>query len=72
MSIYGENIYCGLFKDGVDVIKPTGEVIHYSDRSLNIEEGSVWAFCIDKKGCKWIGTGSGLFMADKDLFHFRK
>lgn len=72
MSIYGENIYCGLFKDGVDVIKPTGEVIHYSDRSLNIEEGSVWAFCIDKKGCKWIGTGSGLFMADKDSFSFSK
>ena len=72
MSIYGENIYCGLFKEGLDVIKPTGEVVHYSDKALNIEEGSVWAFCIDKKGCKWIGTGSGLFMADKDSFLFSK
>ena len=39
MSIYGENIYCGLFKEGLDVIKPTGEVVHYSDKALNIEEG---------------------------------
>lgn len=72
MSVYEDKIYCGLFKQGLDVISSSGEMVHYPVPALNIEEGSVWAFCIDRQGRKWIGTGSGLFVADKQSFFFSK
>lgn len=72
MSIYENKIYCGLFKQGLNIISPSGDIVHYSDREMNIEEGSVWIFFIDSQGRKWIGTGSGLFIADKNSFSFSK
>lgn len=64
MEHYNDRIYCGLFKQGMDVFSLPGEHLrNISDTELNIDEGSVYAFLIDSKGRKWIGTGWGLYTA---------
>ena len=71
MAIYGNQVYCGLFKQGMDVVQlPRGTVKHYDYEQLGIGEGSVYAFYIDRKGNRWIGTGWGLCRANPDSFTF--
>lgn len=73
MTTYGDEIYCGLFKQGLDVIRLSDEKItSYSNKDLNIEEGSVYFFHVDSRGYKWIGAGWGLYRADPDSFRFNK
>lgn len=71
MWSYDGRIYCGLYKQGLDVIE-NGKVINYSPKQLGLEEGSVYVFYIDSRGVKWIGTGWGLYRADKDSMSFLK
>ncbi len=73
LSMYTHNnqLFCGLFKHGMDVIQlPGGTVRHYSPQELNIDEGSVYAFYIDSKGNKWLGSGWGLYKASPGSFTF--
>ena len=72
LSAHGGRIYSGLFKRGLNEIRPDGSRRHYDYPELNIEEGSVYAFYIDRSGRKWIGTGSGLFVAPKGSFVFSR
>lgn len=73
MSVWGDQVFCGLFKQGLDVIQLGGKDFkHYSYTALNIGEGSVYSFFIDKNGFKWIGTGWGLYKASPGSFHFTK
>ena len=73
MFAKGDQVFCGLFKQGLDVIQlPGKKVKHYGYESLNIGEGSVYSFFIDDKGCSWIGTGWGLYKAAPGSFHFSK
>ncbi|NDV64264.1 two-component regulator propeller domain-containing protein [Bacteroides sp. 224] len=67
VEYHDKKVYCGLFKQGMDVVSLPGEHLrNYSEKKLGIEEGSVYSFLIDSKGRKWIGTGWGLYMADRD------
>ena len=60
---YNNHIYSGLFKQGMNEISVPDERIRcQTEQELGIEEGSVYAFTIDSKGRKWIGTGWGLYM----------
>ena len=71
MWYYGGKIYCGLYNQGLNVID--GDVlVNYSPQQLGIEEGSVYAFFIDSKGCKWIGTGWGLYRSNNGSMSFSK
>lgn len=73
MFAWGDQLFCGLFKQGLDVIGVADkEVKHYSPEDLKIGEGSVFAFFIDKDACRWIGTGWGLYKADPESFDFQK
>ncbi|MDR0574071.1 MAG: response regulator [Tannerella sp.] len=73
MSIYGNQVYCGLFKQGMDVVQlPGGTVKHYGYEQLGIGERSVYAFFIDSKGQRWIGTGWGLYKASSGSLAFSK
>ncbi len=73
MQAYDNQIFCGIFKQGMDVIQLPGETMrHYSPQELNIDEGSVYAFYIDSKGCKWIGGGWGLYKAEPGSFRFQR
>lgn len=73
MSAKGDQIFCGLFKQGLDVIQlPGNKIKHYSYESLQIGEGSVYSFFIDTEGYKWIGTGWGLYKASPTSFEFQK
>lgn len=72
LSAHGGHIYAGLFKRGLNEIRPGGRCKHYDYPQLQIEEGSVYAFHIDRSGRKWIGTGSGLFTAGKGSFVFSR
>ena len=73
MFVKGSQLFCGLFKQGLDVIQlPENKVCHYTPEELNIGEGSVYTFFIDNEGYKWIGTGWGLYKAAPTSFHFDK
>ena len=73
MTTYGDDIYCGLFKQGLDIIHLPGEKLTtYSNKDLNIEEGSVYFFHVDSKGYQWVGAGWGLYRAEPNSFHFNK
>ncbi|WP_455672980.1 hybrid sensor histidine kinase/response regulator transcription factor [Phocaeicola sp.] len=73
MFAQGQQVFCGLFKQGLDVIQlPENRIQHYSYEDLNIGEGSVYTFFIDKDGYKWIGTGWGLHKAAPGTFKFQK
>ncbi|NDV80421.1 two-component regulator propeller domain-containing protein [Bacteroides sp. 51] len=73
MATYGEDIYCGLFKQGLDIIHLPGEkVTTYSNEDLNIEEGSVYFCYIDSRGYKWVGAGWGLYRAEPNTFRFNR
>ena len=73
MSAFENQVFCGLFKQGLDVIQlPGGAVKHYGYEQLGIGEGSVYAFFIDSKGYRWIGTGWGLYKAAPGSFAFEK
>jgi ligand-binding sensor domain-containing protein/signal transduction histidine kinase/DNA-binding response OmpR family regulator len=73
MYAYGDQIFCGLFKQGLDVIHaPSRKVTHYTPEQLGIAEGSVYCFYIDSKGYRWIGTGWGLYKAKPGTFTFKK
>ena len=73
MFAKSNQIFCGLFKQGLDVIQlPGRQVKHYSYESLNIGEGSVYSFFIDNKGNSWIGTGWGLYKAASGSLDFSK
>ena len=69
---FQDQIYCGLFKAGLDVIRIPGYAIrHYTPSELKIGEGSVYVFHIDKEGRKWLGTGWGLYVAEPGSFNFQ-
>lgn len=73
MTIYEEQLFCGLFKQGMDVIRLSDEAVrHYTHQELNMEEGSVYFFYIDSKGYRWMGTGWGLYRAEPNTFTFEK
>lgn len=73
MSVYGDEVFCGLFKQGLDVIhRSSGAVRHFGYGQLGIGEGSVYSFFIDSKGTRWIGTGWGLYKAAPGSFAFQK
>lgn len=73
MSVYGDEAFCGLFKQGLDVIQlSSGAVRHLGYEQLGIGEGSVYTFFIDSKGNRWIGTGWGLYKATPGSFTFQK
>lgn len=70
---HANQIYCGLFKAGMNVIRQPGNALtHHSVEELNIGEGSVYAFHIDRNGRKWIGTGWGLYIAEPGALTFTK
>lgn len=73
MSVYGDEAFCGLFKQGLDVIQLSSSTIrHFGYEQLGLSEGSVYSFFIDSNGNRWIGTGWGLYKAAPGSFAFRK
>lgn len=73
MFVKGNDVFCGLFKQGLDVIGTAGNLArYYSPEELGIDDGSVYSFFIDNRGDRWIGTGWGLYRAAPGSFRFTK
>lgn len=72
LTVHKDKLYCGLFKQGLNVITENDNVTHYTYQDMQINEGSIYAFWIDKAETKWLGTGSGLFKAAKNSFIFSR
>lgn len=67
VEYHRNHVYWGLFKQGMDIISlPDEHLRNVSEKELGIPEGSVYAFQIDGKERKWIGTGWGLYKAETD------
>ncbi|MDR1813504.1 MAG: response regulator [Tannerella sp.] len=67
VSIIDNQVLCGLFKQGMDVVQlPEGVIRHYSPEQLGMGEGTVYSFLKDSRGRRWIGTGWGLCMSEPD------
>lgn len=73
MTTHNNQLYCGLFKQGFDIIDlSTQSIKHYSPKSLNIDEESVYALLVDSKGQTWLGNGWGLYLAKPGTLDFKK
>lgn len=72
LTAHKDKVYCGLFKQGLNVITENDKVTHYAYQDMQINEGSIFAFWIDREENKWLGTGSGLFKAAKNSFIFSR
>ncbi|MBQ8774163.1 MAG: hybrid sensor histidine kinase/response regulator, partial [Muribaculaceae bacterium] len=60
---YGDELYTGFARDGLDVISPDGKVRNISFGAQG-QDNSVYAILVDSKGNEWIGLGSGLYRRD--------
>lgn len=73
MILHGNQLYCGLFKQGLDVINiSTGNIEHHNPKRLNIDEESAYALLVDSKGQTWLGNGWGLYRAEAGSMEFSK
>lgn len=72
LTAHQGKLYCGLYKQGLNVLDEKGIIKHYSHTNIQINEGSIFTFKIDKEENKWLGTGSGLFKAPKNSFIFAR
>ncbi|NDV83112.1 hybrid sensor histidine kinase/response regulator transcription factor [Bacteroides sp. 51] len=71
MSYYNNQVYCGLFKQGMDVFELSQKSFrHYTAKDLNLAENSIYAFYVDSKKQTWIGNGWGLYMAPPGSLSF--
>lgn len=73
MMLDGDKVWCGVFKNGIDLIDVnTLQTKHLSPSELGIsEEGSPYALFKDSKGHLWMGTGRGLYRKTEG-YHFAK
>lgn len=63
LMIDGDNVWSGIFKNGLDIINRKSHAFtHYSPRDLHLSEGSVYALFKDSKGRIWLGTGQGMYV----------
>lgn len=73
MFAYRDQVWCGLFKQGLDVFQlPNKTVKHYSNKELNLGEESVYCLCVDSKGQTWLGNGWGLYKAPSGTLNFTR
>ncbi len=64
LYIHDGNLYCSLFRQGVDVIRLSDrKLTHTVENALEDTDGVVWSMCVDRKKRSWIGSGGGLFMS---------
>lgn len=63
ISTHEDKVYVGMFNEGLMVVDAREHTRQISPNELGTEDTSVFAFLIDNEGNKWIGTGSGLYMA---------
>jgi len=68
-----QQIWIGLFKNGIDIYnsKTKKLINHLNDKALNIDEPSIWAMHLDRKGDIWIGNGWNVYSTDKNTLHFK-
>ncbi|NDV80989.1 hybrid sensor histidine kinase/response regulator transcription factor [Bacteroides sp. 51] len=70
---YDDKMYCGLFKQGMDIFNLSRKnIFGVNEKPLGIEEGSVYSFLIDSKERKWIGAGWGLYRAEANKNEYIK
>lgn len=68
-----DRVWVGLFKNGIDIYdSKTLNVQHLSQEELGIDESSIWAMHLDKKGRIWIGNGWGVYSSSRDKIHFQR
>lgn len=73
MYAHDGEIYCGLFKQGLDIIRQSGEKVkHYESETLSLGNGSIYSLFIDNDGNVWIGSDWGLYKAAPGTLHFEK
>ena len=73
MESYQNQIYCGLFKAGMDILQSPGTVVkNYSPEELKLGEGSVYVYKIDSRGRKWMATGWGLYISEPGSTSFER
>lgn len=75
LSMYacGNDVYCGLFKQGMDVIRLSEKKVeHYGDEIFSVGNGSIYSFFVDNEGNAWIGSDWGLYKSKPGIFHFEK
>lgn len=73
MFAYKDRVWCGLFKQGLDIFQlPQRTVKHYSSKELNLGEESVYCLYVDRKGQTWLGNGWGLYKAPPGTLNFAR
>lgn len=73
LEAFDDRIYCGLFKAGMDVIEPSGNIVrNYTPEELRIGEGSVYVYKVDRNGRRWLGTGWGLYISEPGSNRFER
>lgn len=72
MESFQNQIYCGLFKAGMDVIQSGKVVKNYTPEELGTGESSVYVYKIDRRGRKWLGTGWGLYVSEPNTTKFER
>lgn len=73
MYARGNRVYCGLFKQGLDIIGlPENKISHYAQEQLAPGSGSVYSLFVDKDGNTWMGTDHGLYKALPGSMRFTK
>lgn len=61
-----DEIWCGLFKNGMDVIRLSDySVKHYPHTDLQLEEESIYAIYRDSAGRLWLGNDGGVHLYDE-------
>ncbi|MCM1312035.1 MAG: response regulator [Bacteroides sp.] len=69
VSADNRNIYCGLYKDGFEVIDKTGKSFYYKNGQLHLD-GSVYSQLTARNGEVYVGTDRGAYKAESNSFDF--
>lgn len=63
------NIYCGLYKNGLEVISPNGKSKLLDNNAIRID-GGIYAHLVMPNGDHYIGTDRGMYHAQKGILKF--
>ncbi|MCR5269861.1 MAG: response regulator [Prevotella sp.] len=69
LMVDGDNVWSGLFKNGLDIISvKTHKIKHFSPEQLGLRgEGSVYALFKDRDANIWLGTAKGVYIRSNDM-----
>ncbi len=69
VSADNEHVYCGLYKDGFEIIDAKGNSSYYKNNQLHLD-GSVYSQLTTRNGDMYIGTDRGAYRAENGSLDF--